>query len=119
MISLDYRDSKPIYEQVKDGFKKLIFTGAMIKGEKMPSVRELASALAVNPNTIQRAYRDLENEGFIFSVTGKGSFVAGLEKATDTHREELLSRFDATVKELLSNGIKKSEITERLKGVEL
>lgn len=62
MIQLNYRDSKPIYEQIKDGLKRLIITGAIAPDEKMPSVRELASQLAINPNTIAKAIRELEQE---------------------------------------------------------
>ena len=75
MICLNYRDSRPIYEQIKDGLKKLIVSGAMAPGEKLPSVRALAQQLSINPNTIQRAYNELENEGYIYSIAGKGSFV--------------------------------------------
>ena len=81
MISINYRDPRPIYEQVKDGFRQLIFSGILKPDEKLPSVRELAGSLAINPNTIQRAYRELELEGCICSVPGKGSFVADLEDA--------------------------------------
>ena len=62
LIQISYRDPRPIYEQVKDGFRTLIVTGAMCPDERMPSVRELATLLAINPNTIQRAYRELEQE---------------------------------------------------------
>ena len=72
MISLNYRDSRPIYEQIKDGLRKLIVTGAMQPDEKLPSVRALATQLSINPNTIQRAYNELETEGYIYSVPGKG-----------------------------------------------
>ena len=74
MLTLNYRDSRPIYEQIKDGLRKLIVTGAIAPDEKLPSVRSLAMELAINPNTIQRAYAELETEGFIYSVPGKGSF---------------------------------------------
>ena len=63
MISLNYRDSRPIYEQIRDGLRKLIVTGALGADEKLPSVRALAAQLAINPNTIQRAYNELEGEG--------------------------------------------------------
>ena len=63
MITLNYRDARPIYEQVRDGLRRLIVSGAIADGEKLPSVRALASQLAINPNTIQRAYRELESEG--------------------------------------------------------
>ena len=65
MISLNYRDSRPIYEQIRDGLRKLIVTGAMQRDEKLPSVRSLAQQLSINPNTIQRAYAELESEGYI------------------------------------------------------
>ena len=72
MIHLDYRDSRPIYEQVKDGFRQRIIQEIIQKDEKLPSVRELATALTINPNTIQRAYRELEQEGYVYTVPGKG-----------------------------------------------
>ena len=77
MISLNYRDSRPIYEQIRDELRKLIVTGALSADEKLPSVRALAAQLAINPNTIQRAYRQLEMEGWIATVPGKGCFVCG------------------------------------------
>ena len=76
MISLNYRDSRPIYEQIRDGLRKLVVTGALGADEKLPSVRALAAQLAINPNTIQRAYNELESEGYIYSIPGKGSFAA-------------------------------------------
>ena len=65
MIQLNYRDSKPIYEQIKDGMRRLIVSNSFSADEKIPSVREMASSLAINPNTIQKAYRDLEGEGYL------------------------------------------------------
>ena len=98
MISLNYRDSRPIYEQIRDGLRKLIVTGALSADEKAPSVRALAAQLAINPNTIQRAYNELEGEGYIYSVPGKGSFAAA--NAARMHRQaELLTQ----VRELLSS----------------
>ena len=67
MITLNYRDARPIYEQVRDGLRRLIVSGAIADGEKLPSVRALASQLAINPNTIQRAYSELESEGYAAS----------------------------------------------------
>ena len=72
MISLDYRSGQPLYRQVMEGYKRLILSGAIGESERLPSVRELASTLAINPNTIQRAYRELEAEGYIGSSPGKG-----------------------------------------------
>ena len=70
MITINNRDPRPIYLQIKEGLCRLILTGVLAEGERMPSVRELAGQLAINPNTIQRAYRELESEGFTYSVTG-------------------------------------------------
>ena len=75
MVTINYRDGRPIYEQVKDDLRRLVVTGAMQPGEKLPSVRELAVSLAINPNTIQRAYHELESEGYIVSVPGKGQLL--------------------------------------------
>ncbi len=76
MILLDYRDKRPIYEQIVDKLERLIVGGGLEANYKMPSVRSLAMELSVNPNTIQRAYADLEQNGYIYTVTGRGSFVA-------------------------------------------
>lgn len=98
MLTLNYRDSRPIYEQIKDGLRRMIVTGAMAQDEKLPSVRALATQLSINPNTIQRAYNELEAEGYIYSVAGKGSFVSGTADADAVQRETL--RVD--VKKLLN-----------------
>ena len=98
MISLNYRDSRPIYEQFKDGLRKLIVTGALGPDEKLPSVRAMATQLSINPNTIQRAYNELEGEGYIYSVPGKGSFATGSAGADAARRQELAAR----VRELLA-----------------
>ena len=76
MIFLDYRDKRPIYEQVVDKLERLIVGGGLEANYKMPSVRSLALELSVNPNTIQRAYAQLEQDGYIYTVSGRGSFVA-------------------------------------------
>ena len=99
MISISYRDSRPVYEQIVDGFKKLIMTGLIKKDEKMPSVRELASQYAINPNTIQRAYRDLENDGYIYSVPGKGSFAVDVNEISGKHIAEIYDRLDTVLKD--------------------
>ena len=114
MISLNYRDGRPIYEQVKDGLRRLMVTGAIAPGEKLPSVRALASSLAINPNTIQRAYEALESEGYLYSVAGKGSFAAEQKNVDEGRRRDLLSRFDAAVAELLFLGVSVRELTDRL-----
>lgn len=110
MISLNYRDSRPIYEQIKDGLRKLIVTGALGKDEKLPSVRSLATQLSINPNTIQRAYNELEGEGYIYSVPGKGSFAAGNAAADNARREELLSQVRELAAELRYLGVSREEL---------
>ena len=118
MISLNYRDSRPIYEQIKDGLRKLIVTGALRTGEKLPSVRALATQLSINPNTIQRAYNELEAEGYIYSVPGKGSFAAGNDAAGARRREELLRQARDLLRELRYLGVSQEELAALLKEVD-
>ena len=115
MISLNYRDSRPIYEQIRDGLRKLIVTGAMAPDEKLPSVRALATQLSINPNTIQRAYNELEGEGYIYSVPGKGSFASGSMDADAARRKELLTRVRELVTELRYLGVTDEELLAILK----
>ena len=114
MVQLNYRDAKPIYEQIKEGLRKLVVSGALSAGEKLPSVRELASQLAINPNTIQRAYRELENEGYIYTLVGKGTFVAENGNIDNTREKELLQEFDELVTELLYLEVSKEKLKERI-----
>lgn len=114
LIQLNYRDSKPIYEQIKDGLRKLVISSSLSANEKLPSVRELASSLAINPNTIQKAYRDLESEGYIYTVAGRGTFVAKQQEIVETRRQELLERFDEIVEELFFLSVEESDLTERM-----
>ena len=114
MIRLDYRDASPIYEQIKNGLKRLMVSGAVKKGDKLPSVRALATELAINPNTIQKAYTELENEGYIYSVPGRGSFASGEVKADEHRREELKQRIRALAAELRFMGVGKEELASLL-----
>ena len=113
MISLNYRDSRPIYEQIKDGLKKLIVTGGLAADERLPSVRALATQLSINPNTIAKAYSELEAKGVIYSVPGRGSFVSD---NTDSLRQETLSRLAeklrALAEEIRSLGMDKGDFTD-------
>ena len=114
MIQLNYRDARPIYEQVKDGLRHLVVTGALQAGDKLPSVRALASSLAINPNTIQRAYEALEREGYLYTVAGKGSFAAPQADVNADRRARLLEQFDASAAELLFLGLTAGELAARL-----
>ena len=93
MIQLNYRDPRPIYEQIKSEFKRLILTQVIAPGEKLPSVRELAAQLAINPNTIQRAYRELDAEVYTVSIAGRGSFVADIAVISRQKRQQETDRF--------------------------
>ena len=118
MISLNYRDSRPIYEQIRDGLRKLIVTGALSADEKLPSVRALAAQLAINPNTIQRAYESLESEGYVYSVPGKGSFAASHTGVDEGRKNALLHTFDQTAAELLFLGVGGETLVERVHRLE-
>ena len=100
MIQLDLRGNKSIYEQIIDKFKELIKCGTMKQGDKMPSVRELSRTLGVNPNTIQKAYRELERQGYIYTAAGVGTFVA--DKKDITPDDEELKKARAAVGEAFS-----------------
>ena len=117
MISLNYRDPRPIYEQLEEKLRRLILSGAIAEGERLPSVRELASQLAINPNTIQRAYRELEQAGFIYSVPGKGSFAGKLSGVDESRRRELREKLTAIWTELLQLGENPQELQALLKEV--
>ena len=114
MISIDNRDPRPLYEQVVDGFRKLIVAGVLGPDEKLPSVRSLATQLAINPNTIQRAYRELEMLGYTYSSAGRGSFVSDADETSRLHMQELLGRFDDVVDELEAAGYSKDDLARRL-----
>ena len=114
MISLNYRDSRPIYEQIKDGLKKMIVTGGLAADERLPSVRALATQLSINPNTIQRAYNELETEGYICSVAGRGSYVCAQIPDDPARQDALLQQFDAAVQELLYLGMRSEELRRRI-----
>ena len=116
MIHLDYRDNRPIYEQVRDGLRKLMVTGMLRSGDKLPSVRALAVELAINPNTIQRAYAQLEAEGYILSVSGKGTFVAELQDQNHLRRAELEEKLRPLRDELRSLGMTAQEWADLWEG---
>lgn len=118
MIQLNYRDSRPIYEQVRDGLRQLLMSGGLLPGEKLPSVRSLAAKLTINPNTIQRAYEALEKEGYVYTLVGKGTFAAERSDVNEGRRQELLTLFDQTAGELIFLGATAEALAMRLKEVE-
>ena len=114
MIHLDYRDSRPIYEQVKDSLRRLMVTGVLAPGDKLPSVRSMASQLSINPNTIQRAYRQLEMEGWIATVPGKGCFVCGCPAEDPQEELKCLNTLEETVQKLLAMGYTRQELIQKI-----
>ncbi len=114
MISLNYRDPRPIYEQIRENLRRLIVAGGLGPDEKLPSVRTLATQLSINPNTIQRAYNELENEGYIYSVPGKGSFVAPDRDAHSARKAELIDSIRDAVRELRYLGVTDDELAALL-----
>lgn len=115
MLNLDYRDARPIYEQVRDNLRRLMVSGAIQEGEKLPPVRSLASNLAINPNTIQRAYESLEAEGYVYSIPGKGSFAAPRTGVDEERRDRLLGQFDSLTAELLYLGVTRDRLIARIR----
>lgn len=114
MVHLDYRDSRPIYIQIVDGYRAQILAGVLQAGEKLPSVRELATELSINPNTIQRSYRQLEALGWIATVPGKGCFVSGLPEYAMEEQLELLHAFDDAAQALIQRGMTRQELADRV-----
>ena len=114
MIHLDYRDARPIYSQIVDNIRGQITAEILEAGDKLPSVRELASQLAINPNTIQRAYRELEYQGWIASVPGKGNFVCGVPLPTDTDVAAALAQLEEAAQRLLQLGLSRQELAKRI-----
>lgn len=110
MIVLDYRDSRPLYQQVKDSLRRMMLTGLLEPDEKLPSVRSLATQMAINPNTIQRAYAELEAEGYIYSVAGRGSFVSAGDGEHLRRIAELTGRLVPLLEELKSLGYTREQL---------
>ena len=114
MFSLDYRDARPIYTQICDCIRHQILDGVLREGDRLSSVRELATELTINPNTIQRAYRQLEMEGWIASVPGKGSFVCGIPSALEGQQQQLWEELEELRRRMAQLGITAEEMIQHL-----
>ncbi|MDO4343183.1 MAG: GntR family transcriptional regulator [Eubacteriales bacterium] len=114
MIFIDYKDRRPIYEQIVERFQLLIVKGILEPDSQMPSVRKLATDLAINPNTIQKAYTILEQEGFIYPVKGRGNFVTGGEKLVRQKQETFLRTFRETLRQAKEMGIEAQNLKEEI-----
>ena len=118
MIALDYRDRRPLYEQIIERFQDLMYQEVLKENEKLPSVRSLAVELSINPNTIQRAYTELERQGFIYSVKGKGSFVADSGRLRRERLREWEREFDRLAEEGFQIGLSAEDLTGRIRSLE-
>ena len=114
MILIDYKDRRPIYEQVTEKLGELMLRGVLAQGSQLPSVRSLAMELSINPNTIQRAYQELERQGFIYSVKGKGSFLSENGPMREAKRKEIFADLKCLVEEARCVGVGMLEFQEQV-----
>ena len=110
MIFIDYNDKRPIYEQIIDRFQTLIVNGALEPNMQLPSVRSLAIDLSINANTIQRAYSELEREGYIYSVKGRGNFVRDNKSLAEKQKAKLLQDLNTHLEHCKTFGVTEEEI---------
>lgn len=114
MIQLNYKEARPLYEQIKESIRKMVISNAFRADEKLPSVREMASQLAVNPNAIERAYQELEQDGYVYRRKDEGTFVAKENRVNEMRRRELMQKFDLVVRELSELSVSSNELAERV-----
>ena len=115
MIVIDYQDRRPLYEQIAEKFKTLIIRGILEPESQMPSVRSLAMELSINPNTIQRAYAELERQGFIYPVKGRGNFVKGDNLLKESKKNELIKEIVGLFSEAHEIGLSLDDLVEEIK----
>ena len=117
MELIDYQDARPIYEQIVENFKMQILKGVLQPDEQMPSVRNLAIDLSINPNTIQRAYLELERNGFIYTVKGRGNFVSSDTSWKRNEKENNIKELNTILVKLKELGITQKEIADLVKDI--
>ena len=115
MILIDYKDSRPIYQQLVQRLSELMLKGVLSPDEKLPSVRSLAAELSINPNTIQRAYLELEREGYIYSIKGRGSFVSDLSSIKLKKKDEIFEELHSLTLRAAQADISEEEVTEHIR----
>ncbi|MBM6930138.1 GntR family transcriptional regulator [[Clostridium] spiroforme] len=111
MFIVDLQSKTPIFEQLKKQILEFISIGILLPNDKLPSVRSLASQIGVNPNTVAKAYQELENQGYVYSVKGKGCFVADNE-TDQLIKDEKLHYFQTVVEEMKKHQISKKQLTD-------
>ena len=117
MILLDYRDKRPIYEQMVEKLEHLIVSGGLEPLTKMPSVRSLAMELSVNPNTVQRAYAQLEQDGYLYTVSGRGSFVTAENEWRENRQAKMLQEWENVTRKVRGAGIGKERLSAALERI--
>ena len=117
MIVIDYKDRRPIYEQIVEKFQLLIVEGILEPDSQMPSVRQLAKELGINPNTIQKAYTMLEQSGYIYPVKGRGNFVTGGERLAKQKQEIFLEQFEKSVRHAQELQISEERLIDTIREV--
>ena len=116
MIQVDIRSRVPIYEQLYENIRRLILQGYLATDDRIPSVRELAAQLTINPNTIQKAYKALEKDGYIYSVTGRGNFVSNLsDQLMEQEVRVVMGNVDRAVEEALLLHVPLQRVLDRVK----
>ena len=114
MIIIDYKDTRPIYEQVVEKIQTLILKGILPNDSKLPSVRSLAIELSINPNTIQKAYAELERHGFVYTVKGRGNFVHYQDVLLDEKKEQLAEKIRQVLREAEELGISREALLKMI-----
>lgn len=117
MILLDYRDKRPIYEQVVEKLERLIVSGGLEPLTKMPSVRSLAMELSVNPNTVQRAYAQLEQDGYLYTVSGRGSFVTAENEWWENKQGKVLREWKNVTLQAREAGLSRERLGDELQRI--
>ena len=118
MIKIDYKDPRSLHIQIEDGIKELIINNVFSQNQQLPSVRELSINLTVNPNTVQKAYKQLEADGFIYSIRGRGNFVAPVSQIKDDKKiNELYDSITSSIKALLYLGEDAEKIIDIIKNI--
>ncbi len=115
MSMINFQDSRPIYEQIVENFKMQMYKGILQGGDQMPSVRSLAVELSTNPNTVQKAYSELERQGFIYTVKGRGNFVKGDALLKDNKKKELVDKIVELFMEAHEIGLSIDELVSDIK----
>ncbi len=114
MVILDSKDRRPIYEQLTEKLSDLMVAGVLKEDEALPSVRNLAADLSINPNTVQRSYLELERRGFIYTVKGKGSFVSSHMQIREQKKNSIYDALQALVDQAVSVSISESDFTRQV-----